>query len=234
MENQSTTIDKTPRFPAAESQSDPINSQLADSPEIPPEIEVALPDRPLGVIPVPLRMRSFEQPLPEYDIVHECPESPPWLPLSISSPGHHSPTPPPGNHLIPRNESPPDMAPDTQEDPSDDDSVLTSLQHRLPFNSLRNVPLHGQSLKDLTAWFLLARQRARTTDFQKLWKLHPLTTGADEIPGQSSFTASFNSQTIPGLRLILLGWLPTNKMGRKLCAFGCAKLGDHQWISNST
>jgi hypothetical protein len=66
----------------------------------------------------------------------------------------------------------------------------------LPFNVPRSVgeePMTMQSLKDLTGRLLMARQRARTTDFKQLWAINPLTGRiADMKQDGLDFTAKKN------------------------------------------
>ena len=111
------------------------------------------------------------------------------------------------------------------------------LSRPLPFNILpstrKDIPLSSLSLKDLTARLLCARQQGRLTDFNRYWKLQPMNED-QEIAGQQSYNVAFDDQIISGIRLVLHEPLPQNKSGKKLCAFGCQKGDNYQWISNST
>jgi len=105
---------------------------------------------------------------------------------------------------------------------------------RLPFDlsrtTNREVPLQIQSLMELTAKLLCARQNARATDWSKLWAIHREDTPGDVI----SYNASFDGQVQAGLRLVLLLLQGENSSpSYKLCAYGCSKGGVHRWISNT-
>ena len=121
--------------------------------------------------------------------------------------------------------------------PSSPRELPIPFNRPLPFNiprSIMKVPIAVQSLKVLTARLLLARQRARNTDYTKLWTLEPLTGVTDMKPGCEYFAVSFDKQLISGMRLVLLlGEGPPIRRNYKLCAFGCAVNDDHQFLSNN-
>jgi hypothetical protein len=118
--------------------------------------------------------------------------------------------------------------------------LTPSIYLCLPFNVPRSVakeePMTMQSLKDLTGRLLMARQRARTTDFKQLWTISPITDRIVDMKQDCLyFTASFDGQLMSGIRLICLEkeGAPANS-NSKLCAFGCKRDGKHQWISSTT
>ena len=105
---------------------------------------------------------------------------------------------------------------------------------RLPFDLAptrnREVPLQIQSLMELTAKLLCARQNARATDWSKLWAIHRENTLGDVI----SYHTSFDGQIQAGLRLVLLILQgETSSPSYKMCVYGCSKDGVHRWISNT-
>lgn len=104
----------------------------------------------------------------------------------------------------------------------------------LPFGLTRRanraVPLQTQSLMELTAKLLCARQNARATDWSKLWSIHL----QDALEGVTSYYASFDDQVQAGLRLVLLTLGDENSSPwNKMCAYGCSKGGIHRWLSNT-
>ena len=105
----------------------------------------------------------------------------------------------------------------------------------LPFGLIRKanraVPLQMQSLMELTAKLLCARQNARATDWSKLWAIYP----QDSLEDVTFYYASFDDQVQAGLRLALLNIGGENSSPwNKMCAYGCSKRGIHRWISNTT
>jgi len=98
-------------------------------------------------------------------------------------------------------------------------------------------PLKIQTLKDLTARLLLARQRGRSTDYSGLWSIQVADdVRSDGVVG-GSFNATFDGQIVAGLRLIQLMQedLKDEDPGtmNKLCAFGCMKNGKRRHLSNT-
>ena len=123
---------------------------------------------------------------------------------------------------------------DSVDDSESEVGGILPIGMRLPFDLSptrnRAVALQIQSLLELTAKLLCARQNARATDWSKLWAIHPEDTLDDII----SYYASFDGQVQAGLRLVLLNIRGENSSpSYKMCAYGCSKGGIHRWICNT-
>lgn len=115
------------------------------------------------------------------------------------------------------------------------DEGFLSVSANLPFGLSRvinrNVPLRAQSLKDLTAKLLCARQRGRVTDWTRMWEIHLQPHLMEETP---FYYASFDGQIQDGLRLVPLDiGDESSPISYKTCAYGCTKNGIYRWICNT-
>ena len=95
----------------------------------------------------------------------------------------------------------------------------------------KNRPLSIQSLKDLAARCLHARQKGRETYHQSLWTFERMNEPAPL--NKEYFAAFFDGQLVEGIRLVLVyGEAMKGKSYQKVCIYGCLRDNSHRWLSN--